>query len=381
MRWLLAVFLLLPIAGAITDPGPSDIRWACGAGSQPIDCGINPIGGEFPSADYKDGDPEWSFEDWIDDSDRVMGLDIEGDVRAVPIKMLNSHEIVNDEIGGVPVAITFCPLCGSGITYDRRVIVDGEQETLSFTASGYLWNSDMVMWEPQIGALWNQVTGETIGHFDGRPVEERFDLSLDFVSSSVATWGDWKSTNPNTLLLQPARGGYSEHPYGSLETNCQHGFNDDNTCDVRGLHPKTQVVVSPEPAVAFPWLQVAENGGAYLKVDGTHYAATATPGGQAAIYKIDRALEQDQSCLWRDAEGRLWSTGDFASLGERVDQGISFWFAWEDHHPETALWMTNGTQGNELRFDDGHQWGFAPWVVLIALFGVAAYWKWGRREA
>ena len=94
-------------------------------------------------------DPKFTtFEDargWLADQEPVIAFELNRDVRAYPLQVLIWHEIVNDEVGGVPVAATFCPLCNSAIVFDRRL--DGV--TLDFGTSGKLRNSDLVMWDRQ----------------------------------------------------------------------------------------------------------------------------------------------------------------------------------------------------------------------------------------
>ncbi|MCH8814987.1 MAG: DUF3179 domain-containing protein, partial [Chloroflexi bacterium] len=113
--------------------------------------GIPPIDG--PTFETVEGASEW-----LVDREPVILLELGGSARAYPLQILISHEIVNDEFGGVPVAITYCPLCNSAIGFDRRV--DGE--TLRFGVSGLLRNSDLVMWDDATTSLWQQINGEAI---------------------------------------------------------------------------------------------------------------------------------------------------------------------------------------------------------------------------
>jgi hypothetical protein len=89
---------------------------------------------------------------------------------------------------------------------------------------------------------------------------------------------------------------------------------------------------------------------------------------------------KDASDLWKDENGALWSENGSANLGERVDQGTSFWFALQDHHPATAAWMTSRPQ-DEVEFDDGELPGYMPVIVLGVLFMATSFWKKGRGQA
>ena len=95
-------------------------------------------------------------DEWLPDQQQVISVDINDDAVAFPLILLNNAEIANTEIGGVPVAVTFCPLCNASIVYDRRV---GDQ-TLHFGVSGNLRNSDLVMWDHETESWWQQFTGE-----------------------------------------------------------------------------------------------------------------------------------------------------------------------------------------------------------------------------
>ena len=96
--------------------------------------------------------------DYMTDADPVISLEINGDARAYPLAILISHEIVNDEVGGVPVSVTYCPLRNTAIVLDRRV----NGRVLDFGTSGNLRNSDLVMWDRQTQSWWQQITGEAI---------------------------------------------------------------------------------------------------------------------------------------------------------------------------------------------------------------------------
>lgn len=128
--------------------------------------------------------------DWLDPDDLVLGYISDGDAYAYPIKILNSHEIVNDEIDGVPVLVSYCPLCRSAIVYDRRV--DGN--FLAFSNTSALHESDLVMVDRETGSYWWQVRGTAIvGPLTG--------TELTALPSEMATWRDWTDRHPDTLVL------------------------------------------------------------------------------------------------------------------------------------------------------------------------------------
>ncbi|MEM6636067.1 MAG: DUF3179 domain-containing protein [Pseudomonadota bacterium] len=141
----------------------------------------------------------------------VITLEIEGqDPRAYPIRYLTWHEIVNDTVGDVPVAVTFCPLCNSGMVFDRRL--DGQ--LLSFGVSGKLRNSDMVMYDRQTESWWQQATATAI-------VGEMLDKELVQIPSWMESFDQYKARNPDGLIMdQPVwPRTYGRNPYISYDSS------------------------------------------------------------------------------------------------------------------------------------------------------------------
>ncbi|MEM8536960.1 MAG: DUF3179 domain-containing protein [Pseudomonadota bacterium] len=135
----------------------------------------------------------------------VITVEIEGEMpRAYPIRYLTWHEIVNDTIGDIPVAVTFCPLCNSGITFDRRI----DQGTLSFGVSGKLRNSDMIMYDRETESWWQQAIGEAI-------VGDLTGAELTSLPSWMESWQVFAARNPDGLVMQqPAfNRNYGANPY------------------------------------------------------------------------------------------------------------------------------------------------------------------------
>jgi hypothetical protein len=143
--------------------------------------------------------------DFLEENEPVLAVDIDGDVRAYPVQILMWHEIVNDTVGGVPVAVTYCPLCNSAVAYDRRV--DGQ--VLEFGTSGLLWNSALVMYDRQTETLWSHFTGEGI-------VGELTGTEIDIFPVATVPWGAWRDAHPDGLVLSRDTGfdrAYGRNPY------------------------------------------------------------------------------------------------------------------------------------------------------------------------
>ncbi|MEL6168201.1 MAG: DUF3179 domain-containing protein [Pseudomonadota bacterium] len=153
-----------------------------------------------------------SEEERIGDREPVITVEIDGETpRAYPIRYLTWHEIVNDEVGGVPVAVTFCPLCNSGMTFDRRV----QGQVLSFGVSGKLRNSDMVMYDRETESWWQQAIGEGIvGQFTG--------VELVQLPTWMESWAEFKARNPDALVMDQPRGfarSYGANPYVNYDSS------------------------------------------------------------------------------------------------------------------------------------------------------------------
>ncbi len=140
----------------------------------------------------------------------VIGLEIDGDARAYPLRILTWHEIVNDVVGGRPVAVTFCPLCNAAIVFDRRM--DGK--TLEFGTTGKLRNSDLVMYDRQSFSWWQQFTGEAIiGSMTGK--------ALKMLPVRLESFEKFKKRRPNGKVLVPNKPGmrpYGRNPYPGYDT-------------------------------------------------------------------------------------------------------------------------------------------------------------------
>jgi len=148
---------------------------------------------------------------FLADSDKVVGININGDIRAYPLQILVWHEIVNDNVGGIPVAITYCPLCFTNKVFGRTV----NNTILEFGTSGKLYNSNLVMSDRLSKSLWSQALGEGIvGKYAG--------IKLQRLPFDVAYWKDWKDLYPQSKVLSKDTGSarpYGVDPYGDYYTS------------------------------------------------------------------------------------------------------------------------------------------------------------------
>ncbi|WP_370515787.1 DUF3179 domain-containing protein [Halapricum sp. CBA1109] len=285
----------------------------------------------------------------LDDEDTVVGVARDGEARAYPLRILDWHEVVNDEFGG-PLLVTFCPLCGSGMTAVRRV--DGEVTT--FGVSGLLFRSDLVMYDAATESLWSQIMATAIRG-------PRTGESLALVPSSLTTWGEWRTDHPRTrVLLPPPDSGtitdapprpYGRDPYVGYADSDRIGIGGGDNPDDR-LAPKTTVVgvADGESARAYPLPRVQEMDVVNDTVGDLPVAVAATAAGTLVAYV--RRLDGETVTVGRDgryltAEGSRFRVTDGVAVdgpheGARLEQANSispkFWFAWANFHPETDIW-------------------------------------------
>ena len=140
-----------------------------------------------------------------DDDEPVMGVIVNGKARAYPLAMLRWHELVNDQLGGKPILISYCPLCGTGIVYYRRV----EGRLYYFAVSGLLYRSDLLMYDLETESLWSQIGAEAV-------VGPALGARLQWLPSEIALWGGWKRAHADTTVLSDDVGlalNYRRNPY------------------------------------------------------------------------------------------------------------------------------------------------------------------------
>ncbi len=149
--------------------------------------------------------------DHLADTEPVIGLIVAGDARAYPLGVLIWHEIVNDTVGGVPVAVTFCPLCNTSIVFDRRV--DGR--VLDFGTTGKLRNSDLVMYDRQTESWWQQFLGEGI-------VGEMTGKRLKMLPARIESFARFRARAPEGKILvpnDPSARRYGANPYVGYDSS------------------------------------------------------------------------------------------------------------------------------------------------------------------
>jgi len=212
----------------------------------------------------------------------VIVYPLDADARAYPLRILTWHEIVNDEIAGKPVAVTYCPLCNASLVFDRRV---GDR-VLDFGTSGLLRKSDLVMWDRQTESWWQQFSGEGIvGHFAG--------TKLKLLPSRVMAYGDFIKQWPHNPVLvprNPALRPYGRNPYvGYDKRTAPLGFFQGEL--PKGLPVMAHVVIArtPKGPVAVSLALLAERN--RIENDGVIF--TWRPGQASALGSGEIAQSHD----------------------------------------------------------------------------------------
>jgi thiol-disulfide isomerase/thioredoxin len=281
-------------------------------------------------------------EAFLNDEDLVLGIEVNGEAKAYPRKILVWHEIVNDFVGEKPVAVTYCPLCFTGAAFER--IISGD--IVEFGVSGKLYNSDLVMYDRKTDSYWSQITGESIvGELAGSKLER---LPLDTLE-----WKDWKNLHPNTKVLSTDTGfsrNYGSDPYTGYYSQDSIIFPVDNLD--RRLHLKTIVygIVIDGAAKAYPEEEVEEIG-LINDVIGNIPVLVIYDQDSNVVRAFERTFE-NSTLEFKIEEGELielssetkWSfRGEGLSEiyeGSDLKEIIApphFWFAWAAFYPDTEL--------------------------------------------
>ncbi len=247
------------------------------------------------------------------DNEPVVGVNINGDARAYPLRVLTWHEIVNDTVGGVPVAVTYCPLCNSAIVFDRRV----EGKAVEFGTTGKLRNSDLVMYDRDTESWWQQFLGEAI-------VGARTGIRLEVLPARLESWSKFKARHPDGQVQVPSNPGM--RPYGA---NPYVGYDGSNFPFLyrgsypEGIEPMARVVAIGDQAWALDLLR--EEG----RVEAGDLVLTWEPGQNSALdtRAISEGRDIGNILAQRQGQGGL----------EDVAYDVTFAFVFHAFRPNGAL--------------------------------------------
>jgi hypothetical protein len=322
------------------------------SGGPPRD-GIPPIDDPKPV-------PVPEAEEWLDDREPVLVVEVAGQARAYPVQILVWHEIVNDRLGDRPIAVTYCPLCNSSLVFDRDVPDVG---LLRFGTTGNLRHSDLVMWDDRTESWWQQLTAEAVvGELTGK--------RLEVLPSQTLSWADFKARHPDGDVLSRDTGhsrDYGRNPYEGYDDPDSQPFLLEQETD-RRLPPKERVVALREQdgAVVVPFSRLARDPVMEIERDGSPVVVLYKRGvvspldneaiarsrdvGTAGTFdpRLDgRTLEFDPAGngRFRDRQtGSTWDVTGRAVAGPLADSRLQpvvsdqqFWFALAAFLPDARI--------------------------------------------
>ena len=297
---------------------------------------------------------------WLEPQEPVILVEVGDVAKAHPIQILMWHEIVNDVIGDVPVSVTSCPLCNTGVAFER--VFDGQ--VLDFGTTGRLRFSNLIMYDRQTETWWQQATGDAIvGKLTGR--------GLTFVPASMISWEDFKEAHPSSDVLSRDTGydrDYGRNPYTGYDDVHRSSFLYDGPRTPEALPPMARVVTVEiaEDAIAYPFdvleevrvvndtvgnvpIVVLWAPGTASALDAGSVAGGADVGaattyareldGRTLTFVVDgdRIVDEQTATAW----DLLGSGVDGPLAGQQLEPVVSinyFWFSWASFRPETRIY-------------------------------------------
>jgi len=304
---------------------------------------------------------------YLDPNEPVFGIALNGEAMAYPVRLMDWHELSNDVVGGVPVSLAYCTLCGAAIAFDGRA-PDGN--TYTFGTSGLLYRTNKLMYDRTTRTLWNQFTGKPV---IGSLAADADSLQLDLLPVVTTSWRDWLEQHPETEVLDVKTGHDRVYqvfgqPYGDYFRTDEVRFPAFQRSDE--LHPKDRVYglrlggirkawviddlvqeqVLNDEFAGSPIVLVAQRGLAdvediLVRIPWPNYDY----GGEIRSFERGRntfSPGPDPDTIL-DEDGGEWTVTEEALVGpegerlERVNGHIAFWLGWFLFFPEAELWRLN----------------------------------------
>ena len=326
---------------------PFEIEWG----------GVAPDG--IPPLEFPPNIPADEAE-YLESHERVFGVSINGEHRAYPLRIMNPHEMANDVLGGEPISLAYCTLCGAGIAYHGEF--DGMETT--FGTSGFLYRSNKIMYDRETLSLWNQETGQPV-------IGELADsgIQLNFFPTLLTTWGEWTDEHPDTTVLaldtgvsQPGRYFPEDNPnatyyeyFNTPGTMFPVWIRDDsleakdvvlgvNIGDAQKAYSVSVLQVERvvndtlgETNVVVLGSEISQAAKAYERGD-QEFSRTE---GDAST-GVPMKLVDKNGHVWDVTEEALVNTSDSSQTLPRIPTHASFWFGWYAFYPETELYEGGG---------------------------------------
>ncbi len=284
---------------------------------------------------------------YITPDELVFGVEINGDARAYPLRIMDWHEMFNDVVGDVPVALAYCTLCASGILFETDV--EGQPEPFSFGSSGFLYQSNKLMYDRQTLTMWNQFTGKpVVGDLVGS------DVRLKARPVAITRWADWFAAHPDTKVLSIETGFDREYtpgkPYGDYFNSPDLMF--PVNFEDASRPPKSYVYAvrllddqKAWPLDAFTDMPVIndEMGGEAVVLIGEVQSRTVR-AYRRGDNTFDKPSGTSEAPRLLDTSGAAWTVTEDALEGpdgavlERLPGHIGYWFAFRQYYPDAAVY-------------------------------------------
>lgn len=319
----------------------------------------------IPPIDEPQFIPVNEADEWLDDREPVVFVQVNDEAKAYPIQILMWHEIVNDTVGGEPLMVSFCPLCNTAIAFKRTFNPStGSGQVLDFGTTGRLRYSNLIMYDRQTETWWQQATGDAIAG-------EHTGAQLDFYPAAMIAWKDFKAQYPNGRVLSRETGNtrnYGSNPYFGYDDINQTPFLYDGATPTQ-LPPMARVLTVDlnNEAIAYPYDvlrelnvindKVGEEEVVIFWAEGTASALDTTqiPEGRnvgaAVAYSrivdgVTLEFEFKDGKIFDTQTGSEWNIFGQSIAGElqgkQLDPIVSinhFWFSWAAFKPETKVYQ------------------------------------------
>lgn len=242
---------------------------------------------------------------FLRDWDRILGVFHNGVAKAYPIKIMEKHEVVNDNFDGRAVTVTYCPLCFSGMTFDTQ----GKHGHLSFGVSGLLYNSDVLLYDRQTESLWSQIRTQAIsGQLKGARIAP--------IPTAHTTWREWRTRYPQSEVLSFDTGfrrRYGDNVYADYQRSRDLMFPVSNRSNRYPKKSKVLGITVDRLSKAYPFKELRDHGSNNF---------------------VDTINGKPYSIHWseEDEYARILNAD-----GDELPSVIVYWFAWYAFHPETLV--------------------------------------------
>ncbi len=282
---------------------------------------------------------------YLTPEDRVFGVEIAGDARAYPLRVLDWHEMANDVVGNTPVSLANCTLCGAGVLYATKA----GGRTFTFGSSGLLYLSNKLMYDRQTETLWNQLTGEPVSG-----ALAHSGLRLERLPIVVTTWAKWRKDHPATRVLSPRTGFARDYtpgqPYGEYFASPDLMFPSSSARPERAPKTKVFALLLSGAAKAYPLADLPKPGAISDQLGGVPVVLAIDETGAVRAYRReDRTFGPVLrpalgASFLADQDGRAWKVAEDALTGpegrrlERLAGHEAYWFGWSSFYPTTEVW-------------------------------------------